>query len=401
MKYWRGYITAAVLGAITWVVMAFGQRFTVLVDMVYPYVVRTLQTILAEWSSKVDFNLWQMGAIALAVVGLATVVLMIELKWNPIQWFGWVLAAASGLYLCHMLVFGLNYYAGPLAEDIRLEVVEYNVEELTEAAIYYRDKANDLANQVKRDGSGNPQFPEFEVLAEQAADGFHSLTYESSLPVFAGSTLPVKKLAWADLYTSMSVTGITMGLTGEASVNPQTPPIALPFTMCHEMAHRMCIASERDANFAAFLACQANESVDFQYSAYFMAYRYCYNALAKDSSQEASAAAARVSSGVNDNLYQDMVNYTQFYSGNQNATAASAAATANDTYLKASGETEGIKSYGQVCDLLVSWHIQEVVLPSITVVEKPFDPFDESQVDLTGIVNAKTEEPTEETEPNE
>jgi hypothetical protein len=401
LKYWRGYITAAVLGAITWVVMAFGQRFTVLVDMVYPYVVRTLQTILAEWSSKVDFNLWQMGAIALAVVGLATVVLMIELKWNPIQWFGWVLAAASGLYLCHMLVFGLNYYAGPLAEDIRLEVVEYNVEELTEAAIYYRDKANDLANQVKRDGSGNPQFPEFEVLAEQAADGFHSLTYESSLPVFAGSTLPVKKLAWADLYTSMSVTGITMGLTGEASVNPQTPPIALPFTMCHEMAHRMCIASERDANFAAFLACQANESVEFQYSAYFMAYRYCYNALAKDSSQEASAAAARVSNGVNDNLYQDMVNYTQFYSGNQNATAASAAATANDTYLKASGETEGIKSYGQVCDLLVSWHIQEVVLPSITVVEKPFDPFDESQVDLTGIVNAKTEEPTEETEPNE
>ena len=401
MKYWRGYITAAVLGAITWVVMAFGQRFTVLVDMVYPYVVRTLQTILAEWSSKVDFNLWQMGAIALAVVGLATVVLMIELKWNPIQWFGWVLAAASGLYLCHMLVFGLNYYAGPLAEDIRLEVVEYNIEELTEAAIYYRDKANDLANQVKRDGSGNPQFPEFEVLAEQAADGFHSLTYESSLPVFAGSTLPVKKLAWADLYTSMSVTGITMGLTGEASVNPQTPPIALPFTMCHEMAHRMCIASERDANFAAFLACQANESVEFQYSAYFMAYRYCYNALAKDSSQEASAAAARVSNGVNDNLYQDMVNYTQFYSGNQNATAASAAATANDTYLKASGETEGIKSYGQVCDLLVSWHIQEVVLPSITVVEKPFDPFDESQVDLTGIVNAKTEEPTEETEPNE
>jgi hypothetical protein len=163
----------------------------------------------------------------------------------------------------------------------------------------------------------------------------------------------------------------------------------------------MCIASERDANFAAFLACQANESVEFQYSAYFMAYRYCYNALAKDSSQEASAAAARVSSGVNDNLYQDMVNYTQFYSGNQNATAASAAATANDTYLKASGETEGIKSYGQVCDLLVSWHIQEVVLPSITVEEKPFDPFDESQVDLTGIVNAKTEEPTEETEPNE
>jgi hypothetical protein len=398
LKYWRGYITAAVFGAITWVLMAFGQRFTVLVDMVYPYVIRTLQTILAEWSSSVDFNLWQMAAIALGVVGLATIVLMIVLKWNPIQWFGWVLAVAGGLYMCYILVFGLNYYAGPLADDIRLEMVEYNVEELTEAAIYYRDKANELADQVKRDGNGNPQFPEFEVLAEQAADGFHSLTYDSSLPVFAGSTLPVKKLAWADLYTSMGVTGFTMGLTGEAAVNPQTPPIALPFTMCHEMAHRMCIAPERDANFAAFLACQANESVDFQYSAYFMAYRYCYNALAKNSSQEASAAAARISSGVGDKLYQDLVNYTQFFSANQNAAAAS---SVNSAYLNSGSEGESFKSYGQVCDMLVSWHIQEVVLPSITIEEKPFDPYDESQVDLTGIVNARPQESTEATEADE
>ena len=44
--------------------------------------------------------------------------------------------------------------------------------------------------------------------------------------------------------------------------------------------------------------------------------------------------------------------------------------------------------FGTMCDLLVSWHIQEVVLPSISVVEERFDPMDESQVDLTGIVNA-------------
>mgnify|MGYP000832535696 CR=1 FL=1 len=43
----------------------------------------------------------------------------------------------------------------------------------------------------------------------------------------------------------------------------------------------------------------------------------------------------------------------------------------------------------QVCDLLVNWHIQTVVLPSITVEESPFDPYDETQVDLSGIVNAR------------
>ena len=59
--------------------------------------------------------------------------------------------------------------------------------------------------------------------------------------------------------------------------------------------------------------------------------------------------------------------------------------TANDTYLKTSGEKSGIGSYSEVCDLLVNWHIQEVVLPSIAVEENHFDPYDKTQVDVTDI----------------
>ncbi len=384
MKYWRGYLTAAIFAVIIWAVMAFGRRFTELVDMVYPYVMRTGQTMLAEWSSGVSFNLWQLFLVALIVVGLATLVLMIVLKWNPVQWLGWVLAVCSGVYMCNTVLFGLNYYAGGLAEDIRMEVVEYNVEELTEAAIYYRDKANALAKSVSRDESGNASFRDFDTLANQAGEGFRVLTYENSYSVFAGSVLPVKPLAWADMFTSRGITGISVALTGEACVNPQLPDVCLPFSMCHEMAHRMCIATERDGNFAAFLACQANPSPEFQYSAYFMAYRYCYNALVRDGSPEASAAAARVNTGVCDQLYRDLILVDQFFSDG----------------TKAAASAQEKKSFGPVCDLLVSWHIQEVVLPSISQEESRFDPFDESQVDLSGIVNAiqpSTEE-TEETE---
>ena len=327
-----------------------------------------------------DFNLWQLGLIALGVVGLASVVLMIVMKWNPVQWLGWVLAVAAGLYMCHTLLYGLNYYAGPLADDMRLEVVEYNVEELTEAAEYYRDKANALASQVGREADGSLKFSDFDTLAAQAGDGFRSLTYDRSFSVFAGSTLPVKKLSWANFFTSRGITGVTIGITGEASVNPQIPAVSLPFTICHEMAHRMCIATERDGNFAGFLACQANESPEFQYSAYFMAFRYCYNALMSDGSTEASAAAARVGTGMSEELYRDLEEYNQFFDA---GTVRVAAVTTG---------TEGVKSYGPVCDLLVSWHIQEVVLPSIAVEETPFDPYDESQVDLSGIVNARPAE---------
>ena len=92
MKYWFGYLTAAIFGAITWVLMRFGERFSTLVDMVYPYVIRTSESILAQWASGVDFPVWQLLAVALGALILASIVLMIVLKWNPIQWGGWVLS---------------------------------------------------------------------------------------------------------------------------------------------------------------------------------------------------------------------------------------------------------------------------------------------------------------------
>ena len=388
MKYLWGYLTAGIFGAITWVLMQFGQRFSTLVDMVYPYVIRNFQGILAQWSGSVDFLLWQVLAVALGVVALATLVIVVVLRKNVISWAGWMLAIVSFVYMIHTAMFGLNYYAGSLSDDLRMDVSRYAVSELAEATEYYRDKANELAAQVNRDQSGVASFASFQELAQKAGDGFETLTREYYYPVFAGSTEPVKELGWADMYTSMGITGFTCGITGEAAVNPQIPDVSLPFTMCHEMAHRMCIAPERDANFAAFLAASVNDSVEFRYSAYFMAFRYCYNVLATANSTEAAAAAGRISSGIGEQMRKDIQYYDSFFSSRQDTKATKVADTVNDTYLKASGDSAGIRSYGQVCDLLVNWHIKQVVLPELTINVDPFDPYDESKVDLSGIVNA-------------
>ena len=389
MKYWFGYLTAGIFAAITWVLLQFGEKYSNLVDMVYPYVIRNVQQYLAQWTSVVDYPLWQLLAIALLVVILATLVLTIILKRSLIQWAGWVAAVFAAIFMFHTLIWGLSYHAGDLSDDLRLDVSSYTLEELTEATEYYRDKANELAAQVSRDQQGNVQFADFETLANNAGKGFEILTYQHHYPVFAGSRLPVKQLGWADLYSSMGITGVTFGLTGEAAVNPQIPAVTLPFTMIHEMAHRMCIANERDANFTGFLACSVHPDLEFQYSGYFMAYRYCYNAMAGVNHPSAAAAAARVKSGVSKQLQQDMDFYSKFFSSKKNDLATNFADTMNDTYLKTSGDKVGIASYGQVCDLLVSWHIQTVVLPSITVEQSQFDPYDENQIDLSGIVNAR------------
>ena len=388
MKYLRGYLTAGIFGAITWVLMAYGQRFSTLVDMVYPYVTRNLQDILAQWSSQVDFCLWQLLAVALGVLLLCSVVLMIVLKWNVVQWLGWVLAVFSCIYTLHTAAFGLNFYAGPISEDLRLDMSPYTLEELTEATEYYRNEANALAEVMPRKSDGTVSFRTFEELAAMAGEGFETLTYQKHYPIFAGSTVPVKKLGWSDMYVSMGITGFSFALTGEAAVNPQAPDVSLPFTMCHEMSHRMCIANERDANFAAFLASSNHSDAQFRYSAYFMAYRYCMAALSTVSSQAAVNARARVDEGVSDYLRYDMAQYDAFYRTRKNASATKAGDAVNNAYLKTSGDASGLASYGEVCDLLVSWHVQQVLLPSLAEEENPFDPLDKTQVDLTGIVHA-------------
>ena len=383
MKYWRGYIAAAIFAAITLALTEFARTHTTLVDMVYPYVTRLVQTTLAQWSSGADFLLWQLLAVLLIVAFLASIVVLIVLKWNVFQWFGWVLTAVSCLWMLHTGIYGLNNYAGPLADDIRLNVTEYTVTELANATTYFRDKANELAVAVPRDEQGNPQYPSFEELAETAGQGFEALTYDYSYSVFAGSTVPVKELGWADLYTAMGITGVTMGLTGEAAVNPQTPVVAQPFVMCHEMAHRMCINLERDANLAAFLACDVSESPMYRYSGYFMAYRYCYNALVAIGTTSANAAASEIKAGVDPLLQLDLDSYNEFFYANRNEAAANLANSANDTYIKVSGDESGVASYEEVHDLLVSWYIQEIYLPAHKDEEIVFDPTDKTQVDLS------------------
>ena len=395
MKYWRGYLTAAIIGFFSWALIEFAKAHSALIDMVYPYVTRMLQTLLAEWSSEVSFCLWQFFAIALVVGILTTIVLAIVLRWNLIQLVGWYTAAASFIFFLHTACFGLNGYAGSITDDIRLRMTEYSLSELEEATVYFRDQANDLASQIDRDASGSPVYPEFGDLAAEAEVGFDSLVYDSNYSIFAGSTLPVKELGWADMYTSMGITGFTMSLTGEAAVNPQIPVVSMPFTMCHEMAHRMCIATESDANLAAFLACRANPSVEYQYSAYFMAYKYCYNAISKLGTVESREALQRVKSGINENLYNDLTFYNDFFAEKKDEKATQLADNVNDTYIKTQGDDRGIASYGAVCDMLVSWHIQTIVLPTKIVEDTKFDPFDESQIDLSGNVNA----PVTETEP--
>ena len=367
MKYWRGFLVAGIIAACTWGLNTFAQTHTTLVDMIFPYVSRMITGGTAEWSAAVSFCMWQ-ALLIFAVLGIcALLALGIVLRWNILQLSGWIAAVISLIVFLNTGIFGINNYAGPLADDIQLNVTNYEISELEDAAKYYLEEAIKAKNNIPTDAyvGAEVTFPDFETLAQQAENGFHSLVYEEKFSVFAGSMVPVKKLGWKGYYTGNSTTGVTVHLTGEAAVNPNVPGILLPYAICHEMAHRMSIASDRDANFSAFLACTHNEDPYFVYSGDVNAYRYCLKALQSFSSEAATAAVGRL----------ETIEKGQF----------SGEIAAIDGFYK---KTEDAADFRENVQLLVSWYIQEIYLPAHVDEDAPsFDPLDETQVDLNGFVN--------------
>ena len=384
MKYWRGYLTAAILGAFTWVLIQMGQKYTTLVDMVYPYVTRSVQSFLTAWTGGFDFLVWQTAVIFLAIALIAALVLVFIFKARVIRWFGWAAAAVAAVILLNTGIYGLNKFSGPIEDDLRLDMVDYTQTELEDATVFYRGRANELAALVNRDENGEVAFAEFETLAEKTGDGYRTLARERSFSIFGGDYTPVKRLGWAGIYSALGKTGVTVPLTGEAAVNPNIPDQGIPFAMAHEMAHRLCIARDDDANFSAFLACAENDDVEYLYSGYFMAYRFCIAALESVD----AAAAETVAAGCSEQLLADLEGSDRYFDENRDEQMTLLVAEVTDTYEEAT--TDETVRYSSVCDYLVNWHIDQYVEEEI--VEEKFDPLDESQVDLSGLVNNRQQE---------
>lgn len=386
MKRWRGYLAAVIFAAITWGFVHFAQNHPVMIDMVYPYLTRIYISAMATWSSGTAACVWQVLLILFITAIIASGVLLVVLRWNVIQWLGWVLAAVMGVSMLTTVSYSLNAYASPLADDIRLDISDYTVSELDEATTFFRDKANELAVSMPRDKKGNVDAGDFDAVAAKAFAGFETLTIDKAISIFASVDAPVKKLPMAGLFTAKGDSGITVALTGESAVNPRVPDASMPFAICKELSHRISIYTEADANFAAYLSCINNPDPAYQYAGYLMAYYYCYQAISSIPTSTAKACAVNADKGVNGNLRKDLDKVLAFY-GKAKSTAnvqASANITASDSEIT----LISFSSYSDVADLFASWYIQEYILPEFEEKDpvQEFDPLDETQVDLTGLV---------------
>jgi len=259
---------------------------------------------------------------------------------------------AALLWFCFMLSYGFAYYSTPLAGKISLDCQPQEVTALYDTTLWLMDECNANAAMIPRDENGSATFGSFDAIAARIASGFDNLGDDYK---FLRATLaPVKRVRSWYAMSSFGITGIYIPYTAEAAVNPDNTIPALPFTMAHEMAHRLMIAPEDEANFVAFVACRANSDRRVRYSAYFMAYRYCINALYAADADLAYDIMVRANPQLNHDLEELNALIMKYETPVKDIGTA-----VNDGYLKANAQPSGVQSYGEMVDLLVALHIKE------------------------------------------
>ncbi|MBR6406025.1 MAG: DUF3810 domain-containing protein [Lachnospiraceae bacterium] len=322
-------------------------------------------SVLTGW---LPFSLWDIGAVLLMLAALITLIVTIVriVKLTPgvgtrlrtfLTWISrWILIVS---YLASFAVSGwmLNHYAPRLSADLGLEIRKYSEEELYRATKYYMDKAAEYAVLQGRDRTGALVRLEFDTIAKEAGKSYERLSERFS--VFSGgSTVRAKRLSLTGtFYLQRGIAGIFMPLTGESSI-PEMDAIAdIPYTMAHECAHRLGIASEEECNFAAFLACEDSEDLYFLYSGYYSAYIYCHNKLLReDKSWNEQLMAGAVGEGY-DLLFADARASSAWYKSYEKEKPTEKMTKTNDTYLKTFSQEEGVKSYGEVVNDLIAWYL--------------------------------------------
>lgn len=326
----------------------------------------------AEWYSVTVYPVWVnvlgrgMNVVPFSVAEIllyVTVILVsgsgIRLLWRIYRrragkaqaerWGCNLLLLAGILYFLYVVNCGINYHRTSFAEKSGIRTDTYTVLELQQTCLWLTEEVNDLAGLVERRDDGVMQMQEEPDVQERAEKAMGELG--EIYPELSGYYPRPKGLLFPWILSVQKLSGIYSPFTIEANYNTAMVDYNIPFTACHELSHLKGFMEEQEANFIAFLSCTESEDEEFRYSGYLLGWIYCMNVL-YDSDYDAWLS---VRESLCEEAEKDLAANREFWAS-YDGRAAEVARQVNDHYLKANGQTDGVKSYDRMVDLIVAWY---------------------------------------------
>lgn len=260
-----------------------------------------------------------------------------------------LLRAAYGLsavYFLFVFLCGFNYNRLDFATLAGYTLKPSSIEELNTLCRDLSEQANALRTQIPQESALVSSRSVFE-LSRQAAEEYDAISRR--FPILAAGYSAPKPVLFSEVMSYLNITGVYFPFTAEANVNIASPDFLIPVTMCHELSHLRGFMREDEANFIAYLVCRDSSDVLFRYSGTMLALIHASNALyAADPALYQELVDTYSPSMLAD--LRDNSNYWQRHEG----MIGDISDAVNDTYLKANRQSDGVKSYGRMVDLLLS-----------------------------------------------
>ena len=261
-----------------------------------------------------------------------------------------ILCAAGIIYALFTVLCGLGYYRLSFAEQSGLPIRPSSPQELAELSRMLVLEANTLRGEVAQSpetATMRLSFTSAYKAAAFAGEAYANLAEE--YPALGGFTPRAKPVFFSRIMSYTEICGIYVPFTFEANVNVDIPDYNIPSTMMHELSHYHGFMREEEANFLAYLACRKSGNADFMYSGTMLALIHTTNALYDADRNAYWEIIGLLSSEVRADLAENDAYWKRF-----EGLVADVAVKVNDVYLRTNRQSSGVKSYGEMVDLLLA-----------------------------------------------
>ncbi len=276
--------------------------------------------------------------------------------------------AALCIVLC-LFLFTLapSYHRPPIAETVGVDDANVDTESLYETLRYFVAEINTDLIKIE-DNQSKTGSTVMKLSFSEMADDLN-LCYQNvaSYNICPAGGIPAKKLFSSNLLAKSGLAGVYTFFTGETNINTAYPDFCTPYTTAHELAHARGIANESDADFAAFVACDASNEVYIRYSGYVNALTSMLNEIyafidaeAKANPEFAAEINTEVSSIIAElhpRFWEELEAYNDFYNETSDEMLTQTFEDLNDTYLKSQGQSSGVDSYQHLTALIVNFYV--------------------------------------------
>ncbi len=340
------------------IVKTFVSRHPAMVERLYsqglyPILNRVLNSlfgILPASFAELLFLILMLSIPALFVYTLIGILLK-RLPWSRLTGLILTFLIVAGVtFNAFYLLWGFNYSRPPLGVLLELDVRERQADELEHVCFSLAQKAVQLRELVPEDENGIFKLPNSAAAYfEQIPKAYENL--RKSVPLFsmrASKPKPAfasKGLSWA------GISGVYSPFTAEPNVNTHQPALLIPAAAAHECAHGLGIAREDEANFVAYLACMASNDPVLMYSGIMLALVHAGNELYNERPDAFKELFKNIYS---EDMRRDVANYNSYWNAYKGP-VEEAVTKVNDGYLKYNHQESGVKSYGEMVDLLLAW----------------------------------------------